>query len=121
MATRLPCCVCGGATFVPLQSRADEIMVLRCRACGMGVVEKFPDDALGLYGDSYYYSSGRPSEMNRSYSNYELVAEHGVTWAASLVELIRPRGRILDVGCADGYLLNKLELGFERYGIEVNA
>ncbi len=39
-----------------------------------------------------------------------------------MVEMLAPRGgRILDVGCADGFLLRRLPEGFERYGIEMNA
>ena len=114
-----PCCICGSETFLPFQLRIDDLMVFRCGSCGMGVVEPLPQHPLELYGDDYYLG-GSPSELERGYTEYQLMAEHGVTWAASLVELIRPHGRILDVGCADGHLLKKLGSGFDRYGIEVN-
>jgi SAM-dependent methyltransferase len=39
---------------------------------------------------------------------------------AALVELLRPKGRILDIGCADGHLLRKLGGNYDRFGIELN-
>jgi SAM-dependent methyltransferase len=48
-------------------------------------------------------------------------AEHETGWAATLIPLIRENGAVLDVGCADGYLLNRLGSAYERFGIEVNS
>ena len=85
----------------------------------MGVVEHYPRDLSVLYaGDYYDAGAGAPS----GYSSYEATAAHGTSWAAQLVRVLRPAGAsVLDVGCADGYLLAQLGPAFQLTGIEVNA
>ncbi len=92
--------------------------VNRCSKCGMGIVERQPADLKSLYGDAYYQA---PSASDQGYEDYSYTAEHGLAWAASLIGLLVPRGRILDVGCANGHLLKKLQSSHECYGIEVNS
>ena len=82
------------------------------------MVEKRPADLSSFYADSYY-ASGAGSE--HGYADYSYTAEHGVAWAASLIRLLSPHGRVLDIGCADGHLLKKLQSSHECYGIEVNT
>jgi O-antigen biosynthesis protein len=111
------CNVCGHFGMTQLAQRSDGIMVLRCDECGMGVLERIPDDFLSVYGDGYYGNAG----ADYGYQDYAYTAEHGVAWAAALVRLLRPAGgRVLDIGCADGHLLAKLGSGYELHGIEVN-
>ena len=98
--------------------RSDGINVIRCSHCGMGVAEKYPADLKFLYSDAYYQATGA---WDQGYANYSYTAEHGVAWAASLISLLAPHGRTLDIGCADGHLLKKLRSTHECYGIEVNA
>jgi SAM-dependent methyltransferase len=111
------CQICGGTVFRALRDRSDGIPVLACERCGHGVVEHFRDDVAALYEDTYYLSD-QPSEIG--YSDYDYTAEQGVAWAAELVRLLVPQGRILDIGCGDGKLLAKIGPGYERFGIEVN-
>ncbi|MEJ7685866.1 MAG: glycosyltransferase [Variovorax sp.] len=87
----------------------------QCIQCGLGVVAQEPESTAHFYGGSYY-SAGEAT----GYNDYGFMAEHGLGWAAALVKLLRSEGRILDVGCADGYLLQKFGAGFEKFGIEVN-
>src|SRR6185312_4138599 len=70
-----------------------------------------------FYEDNYY---GGTSAGDVGYSDYQYMAEHGVTWAASLVRLLEPQGKVLDIGCADGHLLSCLRQTHEGFGIEVN-
>jgi len=80
-------------------------------------VEQAPDNPLALYDDAYYSSVG---DSRSAYQRYQYTAEHSVTWAASLIHLLRPAGRVLDIGSADGHLLKKLKHSHEGFGVEVN-
>ena len=109
------CCVCQSTRFEVSATRGDGLRVFRCTQCDMGVIETIESDLQKFYGDDYYGSSS-----DIGYSDYTLMAEHGVSWAAAIVKLIKTEGNILDIGCVDGYLLNKFQDGFDRYGIEAN-
>lgn len=111
------CPFCGGETFSPLGERSDGVPVLQCERCRMGFVARRSADTSAFYSDAYYADA--PSAAI-GYSDYELVAEHSLAWAAELVRLLRPEGRVLDVGCATGHLLRSLGPAYETYGIEVN-
>ncbi len=112
------CNLCGSSQFEQFRTRSDGVNVIRCSHCGMGVVEKYPADLKSLYSDAYYQAT---NASDRGYANYSNTAEHGVAWAASLIRLLAPHGRVLDIGCADGHLLKKLQSTHECYGIEINA
>ncbi|MBP0593889.1 class I SAM-dependent methyltransferase [Paraburkholderia sp. LEh10] len=83
----------------------------------MGVIEAPPDDTSVFYGDDYY---GKDESETIGYADYAFTAEHGLLWVQLLVQALKPTGRVLDIGCADGFLLRKLGDGFEKFGIEVN-
>jgi glycosyltransferase involved in cell wall biosynthesis/SAM-dependent methyltransferase len=82
-------------------------------------VETIPEQLDAFYNDAYYGADGKTAEAI-GYSDYQFTAEHGVSWAAAFVQLLKDGGRVLDIGCVDGNLLSKLPDTFERYGIEVN-
>ncbi len=90
--------------------------IRQCTSCGLGVVASLPESTDAYYDDNYYVDGGRSG-----YEDYSFIAEHGLGWAAALVQLLAEHGKILDIGCADGYLLNKLTNAFDKSGIEVNA
>jgi len=112
------CPVCGSEKSSPLRPRADGVMVLRCDACSMGFVERHPADLGLLYSDEYY--SQPENGAASGYEDYDAVAAHSLGWVESFIRLLRRSGRVLDVGCANGYLLDRLGAGFQRFGIEVN-
>lgn len=112
------CTVCGSECFSDLGTRRDGIRVLGCERCGMGVVETMPMDTVGFYADGYYGSEAHVEGVG--YTDYSFTAEHGTAWAAAFVRLLKPGGRVLDIGCVDGHLLRKLGPGYELFGIEVN-
>lgn len=101
-----------------MAKRKDDVAVLRCEGCGLGVIEAMPDD-LGLFYDDSYYISER-FDQAVGYTDYQLMAEHGLSWAAELVCRLKDGGKILDIGCADGNLLKRLPGTFDPHGIEVN-
>ena len=84
----------------------------------MGVVAERTADLLATYDDAYY---GGGATTGAGYDEYRCVAAHALPWAADLVRLLQPAGRVLDVGAADGTLLGMLgNVAYERFAIEVN-
>jgi glycosyltransferase involved in cell wall biosynthesis/2-polyprenyl-3-methyl-5-hydroxy-6-metoxy-1,4-benzoquinol methylase len=117
------CVVCGCPTLVAWAQRSDGVAIVRCTKCGMGVIDPIPDDLMALYGDDYYglgqHKGGSP--LRQGYTDYSYTAEHSLGWAAAIVRLLQPTGgRVLDIGCADGHLLAKLDSRYEMFGIEAN-
>ena len=113
------CTVCESDCFSDLGKRRDGLKVLGCESCGMGVVETMPMDTVDFYADGYYGSEAHVEGVG--YTDYSFTAEHGTAWAAAFVPLLKPGGRVLDIGCVDGHLLKKFGPEYERFGIEVNA
>ena len=113
------CNVCGGVEVGRSNTRGDGKQVLFCADCGMGVVEDPPTSTDAFYADGYY---DRRSSEDPGYIDYAFSAEHGLLWVQLMVQALAPNGgRVLDVGCADGFLLHRLEGDSRRFGIEVNA
>ncbi len=117
------CTVCGNSEWDRRLIRGDGEAVVFCKACGMGVLEHTPASTERFYADGYYGGAkAQDAAPGTHYLAYDLTAEHTLLWARLMVEAMRPRGgRILDVGCANGFLLRRLEGRFQRFGIEVNA
>jgi SAM-dependent methyltransferase len=117
MPVRVEACnLCGCPDFEPLATRSDGVSVIRCVRCGHGTCAFLPDNPEAFYGGDYY-----SSDQDVGYSDYSLMAEHGVAWAAALIRLLQNGGRLLDIGCADGHLLAKLCDTFQCSGMEMNA
>ncbi len=112
------CNACGAQRFTDMGRRSDGVTVMECVECGLGVAETIPPALKTYYDDAYYESAEDDDKVG--YTDYRFMAEHGLSWAAALVTLLKDGGQVLDIGCADGTLLAKLPDGFERFGIEVN-
>ncbi|MFM0498168.1 class I SAM-dependent methyltransferase [Paraburkholderia caledonica] len=111
------CNVCSHTRFSRTVTRGDGRRVLFCENCEMGVIEAPPHDTSVFYGDDYY---GKDESETIGYADYAFTAEHGLLWVQLFVRALKPAGRVLDIGCADGFLLCKLGDAYEKFGIEVN-
>jgi hypothetical protein len=108
------CNACSRTHFKQFAVRADGMEIEQCTYCGLGVVARLPESTEEYYDDNYYVDGG-----SSGYEDYSFMAEHGLGWTAALVKLLSSQGKILDIGCADGYLLNKFTASdFEKSALK---
>jgi SAM-dependent methyltransferase len=110
------CNLCGCNKSEYLATRADGQDVVICSQCEMGVLRLIPEDTSIFYEDSYYKSETKQD----GYTDYEFTAAHSLLWLRFAIEQLKASGTVLDVGCANGYLLAQLSSSYGKYGIEVN-
>jgi len=103
----------------------------RCNDCGAAVLAVLPgpehfdvvDDERDFYGRQYWAEYARSHDLPdigqrvRSY-----LSERCVFWLERLLEVTRPPGRFLEVGCGPGVFVRLLqELGFVAIGTELSG
>ena len=102
-----------------------------CKACGTGVLAVLPapghfevsDDEKDFYGRRYWtdYSRARGLPDIRERVRADL-SERCVFWLERLLEVARPPGRTLEIGCGHGAFVRLLqELGFDATGTELSG
>ena len=128
IGSRNPCLVCGGTSFVrrfprspgplPVQKQDEPYRIThserrlvgaieRCADCGMEFLplDYLPDASYADAADPYYLEQEEERVMN----------------AHRLLELVPARGRLLEIGCAVGFLLVAArERGFDAIGVEMS-
>jgi SAM-dependent methyltransferase len=103
----------------------------RCTDCGAAVLVALPaprhfdvaDDEHDFYGKQYWtdYAKARelPDIVNRARAD---LSERCVFWLERLLAVVRPPGRILEIGCGHGGFVRLLrELGFDATGTELSS
>ena len=115
--SRFVCNICGNRRSGWSVARGDGRRVVFCADCSMGVIENPPADTCAFYTDNYY---GQTVSGEVGYQDYTFTAEHGLLWTRLFIEALKGGGKVLDVGCADGFLLRRLSGTFELFGIEAN-
>jgi SAM-dependent methyltransferase len=101
-----------------------------CKECGTGALATLPapehfevsDDERDFYGRRYWTdyprARGLPDIRERVRAD---LSERCVFWLERLLEVIRPPGRALEIGCGHGALVRLLrELGFDAIGTELS-
>jgi SAM-dependent methyltransferase len=126
MIDKRTCNLCGAADARLLFCK-DGVDFLQCRRCGLEWVEPLPDmEAMHrLYSSPKYYNTDNISQYG--YSDYVRNKHLYVNlFNRRLDEILHHtggrRGRLLDVGCAMGILLELARLrGWEVHGVDVSA
>ncbi len=118
------CALCGpGPRQRPLHA-FPPYGVVSCEGCGLVFLSPRPREeaALALYQDPAYYDS---ETKGHGYDEYLEVRDNWLrTFRHRLHRIGRyqPRGRLLDVGCGPGFLLDAAAaLGYEAWGIDPSA
>lgn len=101
--------------------------VVKCLNCGLVYLNPmpYPEDIANVYDSrEYYCKKGHQDETPLGYADYAMLEGH-LTFVAN--ELLRPvrhikTGRLLDVGCSMGIMLNHFrELGWDTYGVDIST
>lgn len=94
--------------------------IFECRESGHRFLEivDYDNHVHKVYSDEYFFEGGQ------GYPNYleqkEILIKYGINYAKILSRYRKP-GKVLDVGCAAGYILKGYEQsGWEPHGIEPN-
>jgi methionine biosynthesis protein MetW len=108
--------------FEPLYSARDYVtgdrfLVGHCYECGLYVTAPVPtEDEISRYYPGSYYGSGQ--RFNRV---IEWLLDRLYSYRAAQIERNREPGKVLDIGCGRGLLLNKLrQQGWEPHGTELS-
>jgi 2-polyprenyl-3-methyl-5-hydroxy-6-metoxy-1,4-benzoquinol methylase len=123
------CAVCGDddtrVVYRKQASSGHTYSIVQCRHCGLAYVNPrlSQETILGTYRDPSYFQRG--AAQFTGYSDYTADRElHELFFRGQLARLERRggTGKILDVGCAFGYLLNEARRrGWEVQGIELSG
>ncbi|MEO0072646.1 MAG: class I SAM-dependent methyltransferase [candidate division WOR-3 bacterium] len=120
----ISCCFCDNNDTKVLYQIGD-FKIVKCKNCGLVYTNPRLScaDLNQLYNDHYFRSQ---NPLTLGYENYLNDAENIIKtfqkrWALIERHLTTNGRRILDIGCAYGFLLNYLQKkGYETYGIELS-
>jgi len=120
---REACPLCGNPQLVPfLDLRGRQL--LTCSQCGVRCTDVYgPAEEIAGYYSEVQAHHGKASEVTEGEFGGDVLRAIARAQADSMEELCGPRrrGRVLEVGCSRGHLLEELELrGWEASGIDVS-
>ncbi len=113
-------CWCGGkeaALLTEITMNQDRFPLVRCNKCGVYALYPAPDDQTLLkYYSSEYYGKSREKFAGPI---ARMVSHFQGGRARSVSRIVKPGGKILDVGCGNGgFLLQMKSRGYEVEGTE---
>jgi 2-polyprenyl-3-methyl-5-hydroxy-6-metoxy-1,4-benzoquinol methylase len=124
-----PCCLCGGTICRPYMNKVYALKgkpldLVRCAGCGLVRVEPMPgpEEVRGLYTDKYFDRDFSCGVRKGTYLESEAMRVEEYREILSVIRAFRPRGRLLEVGCAAGSFLNYAKRsGYEVEGVDISA
>lgn len=112
--SRCRLCRASGQTEIAVSNR--DIQLVKCKACGVGFVDPLPSHAfIATHFKEHYITDDLRLEQV-----YGELRREALTLIASEVQRRRDGGRILDVGCAGGYFLDRYfrSVEWHKFGVE---
>lgn len=116
---QLFCPACGQPTAQRRLFAKNGCDVLRCAACGLGRAQA-PGFTPGQYYTEEYFSGGH-ADGYADYRGAEPILRREFARTVALIRKFRPSGRLLDIGCAYGFLLEEARPFYDVSGIEIAA
>jgi 2-polyprenyl-3-methyl-5-hydroxy-6-metoxy-1,4-benzoquinol methylase len=125
---RAPCLVCGGTTFVPRFPRRaapspekkqdGPYRITHSERRFVGAIERCADCGMAFLPLDYLPAVSYSDAADPYYLEQE---EERIVNAHRLLELVPKGGRLLEIGCATGFLLRAArDRGFEAIGVEMS-
>jgi len=123
------CRLCGSAASRPYLARVYAIGgqsydLRQCRDCRLVFVHPFPqvETLRGLYSENYFHSDFACGIRAGSYLETERSRVEEYREILQEIQRRKPRGRLLEVGCAAGSFLNYARrAGFEVTGVDIST
>jgi len=112
LPTSTRCAVCGAEDFTPVRDEPGGFTLCECQRCGVWAVSPRPsiEHLRSFYDEGYYAPWRREAAARRRMWRRRLRFLRGV-----------PRGRLVDIGCAEGAFLEVArQAGFEVVGTELS-
>lgn len=113
----LLCPACAEATEHRFLFAKNDCDILQCAACGLARAEAGDFDPAQYY-TSDYFSGGR-SDGYSDYRSAEPIYRREFAHAVNFIRKFRPSGRLLEIGCAYGFLLEEARQAYDVAGIEI--
>lgn len=115
----MECKVCGSGSITKRFSIFETRSICKCNGCMVEFLDpQLNDEELTkLYSETYYTPWGLAGSAENEALKRMKIATFNLR--LDLVQTFVPKGKLLDVGCATGYLLEAAkEKGFDVYGVE---
>jgi SAM-dependent methyltransferase len=113
----LSCPACGLSTGQRYLYSKEACDILQCEKCGLGRAETAGFDPVSYYSQEYF-SGGQPDGY-ADYLGAEPVLRRDFARVLAFLRQYRPRGRLLEIGCAYGFFLQEARRHFDVSGIEL--
>lgn len=115
----MACLYCGNKGLEMVTHRSDNNGILRCQRCGTMMVENLSDDYEQLYTADYFE---KKEATKNGYTNYLSSPAGNMVGKYAFTRLFaRHPGNHLDLGCADGSLMEIfVSEGFDSHGLEIS-
>jgi len=125
----VPCAVCGAQDVRYLHRKAspegEVFPIVRCTACGLVYVNprRRQETLTEIYRQSSYFQN--KDDVTSGYNDYiadrEILATFFNRQLDTIERHVRGRGRLLDIGCAFGFLLDEARRrGWQTAGVELS-
>jgi SAM-dependent methyltransferase len=111
------CPICGSLRMgAPFRSKVRELV--RCADCGLGFVSPMPEK----YALEEYFESSSSRSEAELIAKFEANRSPVLRQVALHIQRIKERGRVLDVGCANGYFLSHCfsRADWDLWGVELS-